>query len=197
MMKTKVIMLFFSLIGAILSCQTETRQHQSATKVDTAIDSIDLIQRGGYLVTLGGCGDCHSPKVMTPQGPTEDTTRLLSGYDSSRPFANFNKEIALSGTMVVFNIENTAFAGPWGVTYAANLTPDHSGLGGWTFDRFKKAMKEGKWKGMDNTRQLLPPMPWQNYRDVTDDDLEAMFAYLQSLKPINNPVPTPIHPKAL
>lgn len=196
-MKIKTIFLLFGVVGAIISCNTGTNEHPVSASVPEEIDSVELIKRGGYLVLLGGCGDCHSPKVMTPQGPAEDTTRLLSGYASSRPFEGFDKKVALSGTKVIFNIESTAFAGPWGVTYAANLTPHHSGIGSWTVENFKKAMREGKWRGMDNTRPLLPPMPWQNYREVTDEDLSAIFAYLQSLPPIDNPVPVPIYPNAL
>jgi len=93
--------------------------------------------------------------------------------------------------MVVFNIESTAFAGPWGVSYAANLTPHKSGIGGWDLKRFSRAMKEGKWRGLENTRDLMPPMPWQNYRELADEDIEAIFAYLQSLTPVDNPIPVP------
>lgn len=197
-MKTKATIALFGVLGIIVSCHTGTKEEQvSAAAAPVAVDSADLVKRGGYLVAIGGCNDCHSPKMMTAQGPAPDASRLLSGYDSSRPFEGFDKATALSGKTVVFNIESTAAAGPWGISYAANLTPDDTGIGSWTFDQFRKAMKEGKWKGLDDTRPLLPPMPWQNFGDVADADLEAMFAYLKSLKPVNNPIPAPVPPDAL
>jgi hypothetical protein len=85
----------------------------------------------------------------------------------------------------------TAFVGPWGISYAANLTSDESGIGAWTEAQFFKAIRQGKYKGMDNSRPLLPPMPWNVYANATDDDLKAIFAYLKSTPPVNNVVPAP------
>jgi len=45
---------------------------------------------------------------------------------------------------------------------------------------------------MDGARQLLPPMPWPVYRNMTDEDLKAIFAYLKTTKPVRNIVPAPI-----
>jgi hypothetical protein len=88
----------------------------------------------------------------------------------------------------------TAWAGPWGVSFAANLTPDKTtGLGSWTEAAFIKSMRTGKHKGV--LRDILPPMPWQGLGKLNDDDLKAIFACLQSLKPIQNKVPDPIPPK--
>jgi hypothetical protein len=97
----------------------------------------------------------------------------------------------------MFGQHFTAAAGPWGVSFAANLTSDESGIGNWTEEQFFKAIREGKSKGMDNTRPLLPPMPWENFKNLTDDDLRAMFAYLKSTKPVRNVVPAPIPPTEL
>jgi hypothetical protein len=85
----------------------------------------------------------------------------------------------------------TAAAGPWGVSYAANITPDDTGMGAWTEAQFIKAIREGKSKGMEGTRPILPPMPWPLYRSMTDDDLKAVYAYLKTIKPIKNVVPAP------
>jgi hypothetical protein len=83
---------------------------------------------------------------------------------------------------------NTAFAGPWGVSYAANLTPDEgTGLGIWTEEMFVKAIRTGRHFG--TARPILPPMPWQVYRNLVDTDLKAVFAYLRTLPPIKNLVP--------
>lgn len=153
-----------------------------------------LIKRGQYLVTIMGCGDCHAPKKMTPQGPAPDMDRFLSGYNSADPLGTYDKNLVKSGQWVLFNGQNTAFIGPWGVSFAANLTPDATGIGNWSLTQFTKAMRQGKYKGLDNTRQLLPPMPWPNYTAATDDDLRAIFTYLKSLKPISNTVPAAIPP---
>jgi mono/diheme cytochrome c family protein len=45
-------------------------------------------------------------------------------------------------------------------------------------------------------RPLLPPMPWFNYREMTDEDLAAVFAYTRTLKPIRNEVQQPLPPAA-
>jgi hypothetical protein len=95
---------------------------------------------------------------------------------------------------VVFSLDNTAFAGPWGISYAANLTPDATGIGNWTFEQFDKAMREGKAKGLEENRTLLPPMPWTNYRNMEADDMKAIFAYLKSIKAVNNEPPAPQPP---
>ena len=153
-----------------------------------------MIRRGEYLVTVMGCGDCHAPKKMTPQGPAPDMDRYLSGYNSTEPLGSYDKNLAKTGQWVVFNGQNTAFIGPWGVSFAANLTPDATGIGNWSFGQFDKAMRQGKFKGLDNSRPLLPPMPWPNYTNMTDTDMKAVFAYLKSLKPVNNVVPSNIPP---
>ena len=95
---------------------------------------------------------------------------------------------------MLFNMNLTAFVGPWGLSYAANLTPDDTGIGAWTFENFLTAIRKGKYKGLEGSRDLLPPMPWQMYRNMTDDDLKAVFTYLKSLPPISNIVPAPKSP---
>ena len=91
---------------------------------------------------------------------------------------------------VLFNHHSTAAVGPWGISFAANLTPDETGIGNWTFEQFSKAMREGKYKGLEGTRPLLPPMPWANYIGLSEEDMQDIFAFLKSLKPIKNVVPS-------
>ena len=82
----------------------------------------------------------------------------------------------------------TAWSGPWGISYAINLTPDqNTGIGIWTEDMFIKALRTGRHMG--TSRPILPPMPWQEFATATDADLKAMFAYFKSLPPIQNRVP--------
>lgn len=199
-MKWRFIMVVIRCCGVLgfTSCDNGTVENRAYLAADeSAVDSVDLIKRGSYLVAISGCNDCHSPKMMTPQGPVPDAENLLAGYSASRPFKDYNKQLVLSGSSVMFNIENTAFAGPWGLSFAANLTPDDTGLGNWSLEQFDLAMRKGKWKGIQEARSLLPPMPWQNYQTMTDEDLSAIFAYLKSIKPVKNLVPANIGPNAL
>jgi hypothetical protein len=151
-----------------------------------------LLKRGQYLVTIMGCNDCHSPKIMTPHGPEIDSARMLSGHPASQRVPKVEGSVLQS--WILFNHNLTAFVGPWGVSFAANLTSDETGIGNWTEAQFFKAIREGKLKGMDNTRALLPPMPWNQYRNASDEDLRAIFAYLKSTEPVENRVPAPIAP---
>jgi hypothetical protein len=94
----------------------------------------------------------------------------------------------------MFYPDLTATAGPWGVSFAGNITPDETGIGNWTEEQFKKAITQGKSKGLDGGRMLLPPMPWFNYTTLKDEDVHAIFTYLRSIKPVKNVVPAPIAP---
>ncbi len=156
-----------------------------------SVSGQDLLKRGEYLVTTMGCNDCHTPKRMGPRGPELIPELLLSGYPAERGIPPFDSKLTEQGyAMMVPDL--TAAKGPWGISFAANLTPDETGIGSWTEEQFKKALKEGKYKGMDNSRMLLPPMPWFNFVNLSDEDAHAMFAYLKSLKPVKNQVPDPV-----
>lgn len=153
-----------------------------------------MIERGKYLVTVGGCHDCHSPKVFTPKGPIPDEARLLSGHPSDSKLPEIPKgSIAPDQWGALTSNDFTEWAGPWGVSFARNLTPDvATGLGSWTEEIFIKAIRTGK--DMGEGRDILPPMPWPNFAQMTDADLKAILSYLKSLKPIENAVPDPISP---
>jgi hypothetical protein len=152
-------------------------------------------QWGEHIVTVSACNDCHSPKKMTAMGPVIDSSLLLSGHPSQMPdFTVDRKEMESKGLGVTQDL--TAWVGPWGISYTANLTSDSTGIGTWTDGQFMYAIRNGKYKGMENGRPLLPPMPWEMYRNFTDDELKAIFAYLKSTKPIHNVVPAPKPPVA-
>lgn len=119
--------------------------------------------------------------------------RYMMGYDSSQALPPVPGQVPI-GPWVLFSGDLTAAVGPWGTSFAANLTPHASGLGSWTFDQFRKAMQEGKFKGLDNSRPIMPPMPVEGFKHLTGEDLQAIFAYLNSLKPIENVVPAYIPP---
>ena len=151
----------------------------------------DRVARGGYLVKFGLCHDCHTPHKMGPNGIEPDIARALSGHPSDLIMP---PPPALSGLWPWAGAgTNTAFVGPWGVSFTANLTPDkETGLGNWTEDMFMMALRTGRHEGKG--RPILPPMPYQYVSSLSDDDLKAVFAYLQSLPPVRNRVPTPVDP---
>jgi cytochrome c553 len=159
-----------------------------AAKSTTATNPVE---RGKYLVSVIGCNDCHTPKVMGPNGPVPDLTRELSGHPEN---IEATEPASLSAVWAVAaSPDLTTWRGPWGQSFAANLTPDqNTGLGIWTEDMFVKALRTGKHMGV--SRPILPPMPWESFRNMSDADLKAIYAYLRTLKPIVNHVPDPIAP---
>jgi mono/diheme cytochrome c family protein len=150
------------------------------------------IERGAYLVRSMGCNDCHTPWKMGPRGPEPDMTRALTGHPAGVAMPAPPRLPAGPWTWLGAET-NTAFAGPWGVSFAANLTPDpETGLGRWTEETFIATLRTGRREGKG--RQLLPPMPWPMIRNLTDEDLGSVFAYLQSLAPVRNRVAAPQDP---
>lgn len=153
------------------------------------------VKWGEHLVMAGGCGDCHTPKKMGAHGPEDDSTLLLSGHPAKMPAPDVDRSAMQTKGLIVTQTL-TAWVGPWGISYAANLTSDDTGTGTWSEDQFLYAIRNGKLKGLPGSRSLLPPMPWQSFRNFSDDELKAIFAYLKSTKPINNIVPPPTPPVA-
>lgn len=158
----------------------------------TPATPLDQIARGKYMVTVCGCNDCHTPLKMGDAGPEPDMSRMLSGHPESLVMPPAPKlppgpwGISAAATL-------TAWSGPWGVSFTANLTPDkETGLGKWTARTFKDTIRTGRHEGRG--RAILPPMPIPMYKHLTDEDLEAIFAYLQSIPPIRNKVPEPLPP---
>jgi mono/diheme cytochrome c family protein len=145
--------------------------------------------RGKYLVMSMGCNDCHTPLKMGDNGPEPDMTRLLSGHPAEMTLP---PPPSPSGPWVASaSATFTAWSGPWGISYTANLTPDkETGLGSWTAQQFVDTIRNGRVQG--HGRQLLPPMPWPAYKNLNDADLKAMFAFLQTITPIKNKVPDPV-----
>jgi mono/diheme cytochrome c family protein len=144
-----------------------------------------VVARGEYLVSTLGCHDCHTPWTLGKDGPAPDMSRMLSGHPES---LTVTEKPSLEGPWVWAGTgTNTGFYGPWGVSYAANLTPDVSGLQIWTEDMFIRAIRTGKHMGQ--SRPIAPPMPWPVYRNLTDEDLAAVYAYLRTIPPVRNNVP--------
>lgn len=148
---------------------------------------------GEHLVTICACHDCHTPKKMTDMGPVPDMDRALMGHPAGDPVPDVDRKAMESKGLVVTN-DLTTWIGPWGVSFTANLTSDPTGTGNWQEEHFMTAIRHGKLKGIESGRSLLPPMPWDMYKNMTDDELKAIFAYLKTTKPINNVVPAPLPP---
>lgn len=151
------------------------------------------VKRGEYLINFGGCHDCHTPKKMGPKGPELDTERLLSGHPEQMVVT---PAPALQGPWLAATVATmTAWSGPWGISYTANLTPDReTGLGAWTEQNFVDTMRTGRHMGRG--RPILPPMPWEMVGKLTDQDLKAVFAYLKTIPAVKNRVPQPAAPAA-
>jgi len=165
-----------------------------AVKVPASTPKSATLARGKYLVTFGGCHDCHTPKLMTDKGPALDTKRLLSGFPSSDKIPAVPEGVLGPKSWGgLFTNDLTGWAGPWGVSFASNLTSDkETGIGAWTEKAFLQVLRTGKTAG---GRPILPPMPWESIRQASDRDLKAMFAYITSLPPVRNMVPAPVPPK--
>ena len=117
-------------------------------------DPADRVKYGQYLVTLAGCGDCHTPQ------------------ERGQPVAGF--EYAGGWLM----------RGPWGDVTTANITPDPSGISSYDEALFIQVLRTGYVK----TRKLNSIMPFGSYKNLTDDDLKAIFAYVQTVKPVKHRV---------
>lgn len=181
-----------------LACNTNSAATESKNDIDQYREkqNENMVSRGHYLVTVGGCNDCHSPKTLTPQGPVVDSAQLLSGHPAALPLPPFHADALTPGHWIQMAPDLTAYAGPWGISYAANLTPDSTtGIGAWTEDVFVKTIRTGKHLGMNNGRPILPPMPWEEIAQWKDNDLRAVYQYLRSLPPIHNQVPAPVAPQ--
>ena len=184
--------LVFGIIGAgivVAGITTVALTRTTAGRTQQA-----RVERGKYLVTVGGCNDCHTPLKMGPKGPEPDMSRMLSGHPDSFPIPAGAAPVS-DRWMMTAAASGTAFSGPWGVSFAANLTPDqNTGLGIWTEEMFMKTLKTGRHMGV--SREILPPMPWFNYGLMTDEDLKSVYAFLRTIQPVHNRVPTPLPPAA-
>ena len=180
------------LIAAVIACNSISGNEQTKTITTklSAKDSVARIKRGEYLVNTVGCDDCHSPKKMGAHGPEIIPELRLSGFPKTAKLPEIDTKTVQKG-WALLSPDLTAAVGPWGISYAANLTSDQTGIGNWKEENFLKAIREGKLKGLDGSRSILPPMPWVVYGKMTDEDLKSIFAYLKTVKPVNNAVPNP------
>lgn len=187
-----VIPCFFTSAVLMMACNQSTSDSSTSTPDSAAGNQFggfeSQVKWGEHIVAITGCNDCHTPKKMGAHGPENDMSLMLSGHPAQAPAPAFDvKEAAQRGLIVTQTF--TSWTGPWGTTYAANLTSDSSGIGMWTEAQFLKCLKEKKWLGLDGTRPLMPPMSEMPVNMMTDDELKAVFAYLKSTPPVNNKQP--------
>jgi mono/diheme cytochrome c family protein len=145
--------------AALLAALVNVSCTSAPSNRQAALDPAAKVARGEYLVKIVGCGDCHTPGTFTG---APDMTRMLSGSEYG-------------------------WQGPWGTSYARNLTPDMAtGIGAWTEDQIVTAIKVGQ--RPDGT-PLMPPMPWPDFANLTDEDAHAIAAYLKTLPVVSHKVP--------
>ena len=180
------------MTGILVSALAGAITRAAGDGAGTGTGDSTRVARGAYLVRAMGCNDCHTPFKLGPNGPEPDMSRQLTGHPAGLKMPPAPKlpegpwVWTAAGT-------NTAFAGPWGVSFTANLTPDpETGLGRWTEEMFIATMRTGRHQGKG--RPILPPMPYPSVGGLNDEDIRAVFAYLQSLPPVSNRVPAPIDP---
>jgi cytochrome c553 len=180
-------------VGAGLAAAVSILFAAPAAQASRKDAQVSRVERGKYLVAAMGCNDCHTPWQMGPKGPEPDMTRMLSGHPAALKLPP--APAAQGPWLWTAAATNTAFAGPWGVSYAANLTPDqNTGMGIWREEDFVKAIRLGKHFGV--SREILPPMPWPAFRNLNDEDLKSIYAFLRTIPPVSNHVPDPQPPAA-
>jgi mono/diheme cytochrome c family protein len=150
-----LVLVFAAAAGVAMLCVSLVRTNAADPQVE----------RGKYLVTLGGCTDCHTPGYFFGK---PDMTRYLGGSE------------------VGFEIPDL------GIFHGPNLTPDkETGLGDWTRQQIVTALQTG---ARPDGRILAPIMPWKALASLTPADATAIAAYLQSLPAVKNKVPGPFGP---
>jgi mono/diheme cytochrome c family protein len=184
---TTALTLSGALLTTLIATATGPDQRPAATQRGRT-----PVELGAYLVSTMGCNDCHTPLTMGPKGPEPDMTRALTGHPEALKMPP-PPALPPGPWQYVTSATNTAWAGPWGVSFTANLTPDKdTGLGDWTEEQFIQTMRTGRHQGKG--RAILPPMPYFMLGNLVDDEIKAIWAYLRSLPPVKNRVPQPVDP---
>jgi hypothetical protein len=195
-----------ALLTILVSCNnptTERSENGTADKTQIAnqtpekasLSQEERIKKGKHLVITLGCDDCHTQKKYHEGMPEPDMDLHMAGFIEGTKLPPYDMATVNAGWTLA-NEHFTAWVGAWGTSFAANITPDNAtGIGNWTEKNFLLAMREGKYHGLEDSRPILPPMPWPAYSHLTDEEMNAMFVYLKSIKPIKNAVPAPLPPK--
>ena len=157
-------------VGALaLGLASCTNTSQKTTTTDSTATAATMtpeqqIARGRYIATITGCNDCHTPGTLYG---APDMSRQLAGSE-------------------------LGWTGPWGTSYAANITPDMAtGIGAYSADDIVNTIRKGVKK---SGAPMLPPMPWPDFASLTDEDAYALAAYLKSVPAVVHKVPANLPP---
>jgi mono/diheme cytochrome c family protein len=199
-MKMKLSMMMVGLVGvvALAACKKAEPAPEpvAQTTANAAVAKLApqaSITRGKYIVTTAGCHDCHTPWKIGANGPEPDMSRALSGHPAALEMPPA-PDLPPGPWGVTVALTNTAWSGPWGTSFTANITSDkETGIGDWSKQNFMETIRNGRHMGAG--RPVLPPMPAPVYANLTDEDLGAVFDYLQTVPAISNRVPAPRPPK--
>lgn len=187
-----------TIVSAAFFCITAAALlNSSASGNETGAAADRHIARGKQLVIEGNCDFCHTPLIETNEGPVPDMKRRLSGRPQDREIPGLPASGIGSPGWIEFlgTLDSTEWAGPWGLVFSKNITPDpETGIGKWTEDIFVETLRTGR--HIDLKRGVLPPMPWRDYGKLGDEDLKSIFAYLMTVPPVKNAVPKPVPPPA-
>lgn len=195
----KYSIILIAAAGWLAACQTAPGPDEAdAVKKETyaLLGYATEAAWGEHLVTVLGCDDCHSPKVMTEMGPAPNPERRLSGHPAGAPTAALDRAAIEGNGYGACDPNMTSWMGPWGISYAGNITPHATGIGNWSKEQFASAVRQGWYKGLEGGRMLLPPMPVPGYAHMTDAEVSAIYAYLMTVPPVDNIVPMPTPPLA-
>jgi len=155
----------------------------------------EIADKGKLITEIYGCVDCHTPKIKEGEFLVNDPDRLFSGHPGDNKLPQFPPEIiGPEKWRGLFTDSMTAWGGPWGISYSANLTPDKkTGIGKLSEKNFVSILNIGIHSNMN--RKLMEPMPWKEISELKDDDLKAVYQYLKTVKPVKNKVPesVPLH----
>jgi len=186
----KILLILIAIVAASTVALISCTNTSAKSKDEVMISQDSLIKRGKYLVNAIGCDDCHSPKIFTDHGFEIDMEHRFGGHLANSRLGKANTSVMKDG-YILFANDLTSAVGPWGQSYSANISSAETGIGNWSEEQFIRALREGKSKGLKEGRPLLPPMPWFVYKNMSDLDLKAIFAYLKTSKPVENRVPGP------
>lgn len=162
------------------------------TRAGAEQGQVALRQRGAYLWSIANCMECHSPRDAAGHFIP---TMLMAGHPAKAPLPAWDDSMLTENVGWVAGPTGTAFAGPWGVSVAPNLTPDkETGIGAMTPEQMIRSFRDGKhWK---ENRPILRPMPVQNYAGMSDEDVRAIHAFLMSLPAVRNAAPASVPAEA-
>jgi mono/diheme cytochrome c family protein len=150
-------------VTSLTSCSSNPPGGEGGKAAPAAMTGDEKIARGRYLVHAIGCGDCHTPGTFYG---APDSTRAYGGSE-------------------------LGWTGPWGTSYAANITPDSTGIASWSEDDIVNAIMKGV---KPDGSPVMPPMPWPDLAQLTPEDGHAIAAYLKTVAPVRHQVPALVPP---